>query len=53
MNEAKLEYYQTKLTGSINAVAYSKTNPAQEDLTLKYERDVLKFTKLVKQYSGE
>ena len=53
MHEAKAEYYQTKLTGAITAVAYSKSNPAQEDLTSKYERDVLKFTKLVKQYSGE
>ena len=51
INEAKAQYFQQKLEGAIKQVTYSKENPAKEDLTDKYERDVIKFTGLVKMYS--
>jgi len=51
INEAKAQYFQQKLEGAKTQVAYSKDNPAMEDLTDKYERDVIKFTGLVKMYS--
>jgi hypothetical protein len=51
MDQAKAEYFQLKVDNAKTAAAYSKANPAQEDLTSKYEADVVKFTKLVKMYS--
>tara|TARA_R110000787_G_scaffold4900_1_gene18514 strand:+ start:1170 stop:1340 length:171 start_codon:yes stop_codon:yes gene_type:complete len=51
MNQAKAQYFQQKLDGAKKAATYSKENPAIEDLTDKYERDVIKFTGLVEMYS--
>ena len=51
MNQAKAQYFKQKLEGAKKAASYSKENPAKEDLTGEYERDVIKFTGLVKMYS--